>query len=681
MEHLSAIVENQFPSNIRENGQDLIAFVKAYYEWLEQSDVNLGEVSDIDTTLDQFVQEFMATVAPSIPNWAAVDKRLLMKNVHDLWKAKGSEKSIAILFRILFNEEIEVYYPKVDVLRASDGRWVAEKSIRLSEPFVGNIDDLDGELIFGVTSGAGARVEKIISTLERGIRVREVYISGLTGTFVDGEIVRNTTNTISGVVFNVIGPFAGASITKGGAYHQIDDLVDVVQSGGTAATAKVKSVTDRSAVSVSILNGGSGYRVGKTVTEVVGGSGQGATFVVTAVTDPEMLTINTDIIDPMKNVIINTLPTFVSSGANTAIVAASLASSSYTSQLNTALTFDTVETGTISEIAHTSYGYGYSQLPSSANAVDVDIQAAGYVDGVNGGIKGENATFEINRAPGAIVDITVLTQGSSYSKIEDASLVNSRVGTENATVIPNVSGIITYPGKYVDTQGWLSWNNKLQDGYYYQDFSYVIKTSQFVNDFRDVIKKTVHPAGVAMFGELSIRENVSLNPITVTTSPTVEIGQSTTISGYSGTLSSDVTRTWVESHNADLISYAATIQLNNMPFGNNVVTFLEPAFANSSISTVLIDALTFPTYYHQLTESNGYITINTGTNQVIGIGTNFIGLNISSANTHVVLDNIPGDNELKMYKVVGIANNTSMTLENSYSGPTITNGRLLHYTV
>jgi hypothetical protein len=185
-----------------------------------------------------------------------------------------------------------------------------------------------------------------------------------------------------------------------------------------------------------------------------------------------------------------------------------------------------------------------------------------------------------------------------------------------------------------------------------------------------------------MFGELTLRENISTNPITITNSSTVELGQSTTIDGSPGVLLQDyVARTWVETHNADLIAYAEIIQLNNTPYGNGVVSFLNPAFANSSISTTLVDALTFPTYYHSLTEANGYITIVNGSTTVNGVGTNFTSLDIITANTHVILDNIPGDNELKMFQVTNIANNTVLTIDTAYSEPSITSGRMLYYTV
>ena len=50
---------------------------------------------------------------------------------------------------------------------------------------------------------------------------------------------------------------------------------------------------------------------------------------------------------------------------------------------------------------------------------------------------------------------------------------------------------------------------RIQDSYYYQDFSYVVKVGAAIADWRAEIKKAVHPAGFAMFGEVSISNKVS----------------------------------------------------------------------------------------------------------------------------------------------------------------------------
>ena len=61
---ISPLISSQFPSFYQEEGPQFIAFVKAYYEWLESEGQaiaqsrNLFEYRDIDTTLDEFILYF-----------------------------------------------------------------------------------------------------------------------------------------------------------------------------------------------------------------------------------------------------------------------------------------------------------------------------------------------------------------------------------------------------------------------------------------------------------------------------------------------------------------------------------------------------------------------------------------------------------------------------------------------
>ena len=54
------------------------------------------------------------------------DKRLFLKRVKDFYQSKGTDKSLILLFRMLFNEEVEVYYPKNDMLRVSAGNFTSD---------------------------------------------------------------------------------------------------------------------------------------------------------------------------------------------------------------------------------------------------------------------------------------------------------------------------------------------------------------------------------------------------------------------------------------------------------------------------------------------------------------------------------------------------------------------------
>ena len=58
--------------------------------------------------------------------------------------------------------------------------------------------------------------------------------------------------------------------------------------------------------------------------------------------------------------------------------------------------------------------------------------------------------------------------------------------------------------EYVTTDGHLSDKNKLQDSYFYQKFSYLIRTGNNIELWEDTFRKLVHPAGFIFFGEIAL---------------------------------------------------------------------------------------------------------------------------------------------------------------------------------
>jgi len=57
-------------------------------------------------------------------------------------------------------------------------------------------------------------------------------------------------------------------------------------------------------------------------------------------------------------------------------------------------------------------------------------------------------------------------------------------------------------GKYIDNGGFLSDTKKIQDSYFYQKFSYVIRTGTGIETWGNAFNKLIHPAGFKFFGEI-----------------------------------------------------------------------------------------------------------------------------------------------------------------------------------
>ena len=147
---ISLLINKQVPGFIRDDYPKFISFLEAYYEFLEneqftgstsqkndiQNKINvLKNISDVDVSLDDFEDQFFKTFLPYIPKNTSANKDLIIKNILPLYLEKGSEKSFKLLFRMLFDADVELNYPRDNILRASDGRWVVENVLRISDNF------------------------------------------------------------------------------------------------------------------------------------------------------------------------------------------------------------------------------------------------------------------------------------------------------------------------------------------------------------------------------------------------------------------------------------------------------------------------------------------------------------------------------------------------------------------
>ena len=551
---ISPLIESQFPEHIRENGPNFVAFLEAYYEYLEQTNKagnairTLNDNQDIDRTVSDFVEYFRREFALSIPKSALADKRLIVKHIREFYRSRGSQKSFKFLFHILFGKEVDFYYPGEDILRASDGRWIVETVITV-EKNTGNFNLLDGRVITGQTSGATGRVQNIKRIISGGIEAIALTVEKVTGTYVDTEIISDGFgNTVK--VKGTIGDLTAQTITHGGVFNVKGDTVTLTgESTGAAATGTVTSIDTSTGLTFTITRGGSGYRTGVNSLFAIGvGGGTNLkipTLSVVSLSNTSTLTIFTDLIKSVQSVKLdggitsgNASLTFAHVGANSTTLSANLASANIYSVIGAKLKQGTVSVGTINAISIASPGNAYTSAPS-VTVTDLDVVSQA-LSGQNGNFQGQDAVITASIAPGRITGITVSSTGKKFSLGEKVLITNNRTATSNTTTldsstsgirrhvlnvanngntfITGISATRTLDGRYLGTKGFLSWNNRIQDNDYYQEFSYVLKSTKLVDTYRDVVKDILHVAGTKMFG---FHEIISAPNVAITTASSV----------------------------------------------------------------------------------------------------------------------------------------------------------------
>ena len=118
----SILVDSQVPEFLQRDAQKFLEFMKLYYDFMEDYSVDIENLKDVDETPAEFVEYLRREYANRFPS-SRINDRTLIKHIRELYRLKGSEEGIRLMFRIFFDLEVGIVQPTKNILRASDGRW------------------------------------------------------------------------------------------------------------------------------------------------------------------------------------------------------------------------------------------------------------------------------------------------------------------------------------------------------------------------------------------------------------------------------------------------------------------------------------------------------------------------------------------------------------------------------
>lgn len=437
--YISPLIANQFPAFYRDQGPNFIAFVKAYYEWAEQSgnfieqSRSLFDNLDIDSTSAEFISHFKSQYVSLLPDSILSDKRLLMKHILDLYRSKGTPRAYNLLFRILFDEDIEFYIPNDYIFKASDNEWFVPRYIEVTgSPYLKN---LIGKRISSVGETNSAVVDNFANVVRNGKEINilfliaingefntgsritcdDLYI-GTSGAFIDNYAYSQLSDadkaSYSLVYTETNGPFITGSLSSviiedGGGGFSVGDTLNIKDGSGSEGKLKVLKVgNDRNGkVSFAIIDGGSGYTLNANVV-VSGGGGSGATFKVGGLIDKELIYINTDLIPTYSSTILESNTAGMTLGISGNAAAFSATGNLITSSSNvivadvTSTTLNKIANGTY--VSNTALGislYAYrseGSLVWFTSTTDSNLNNANIVAGAVVGNAAQNAFVSLN---------------------------------------------------------------------------------------------------------------------------------------------------------------------------------------------------------------------------------------------------------------------------------------------
>jgi hypothetical protein len=477
----SLLIPNQLPEFIRENPdyEKFVLFLQAYYEWMEETgnvtdrSKNILNYIDIDRTSNEFLDYFYNDFLSYFPVDVLTDKKIVTKIAKELYKTKGTPASYKFLFRILYNSDVDFFYTKDAVLRASAGKWYVSKSLNVKSDNI-NFLAAANYRIFGETTKSIAVIENTTFTKNK----TEIFISNIERLFQSGEYVRVVDNNDQDVYFlngvAVSSDTIGATILRGKIVGQISQIKinpeyrgELYQTGdpviaygalesenGIGATATVGETTTGSIQRIVIDNGGYGYVYAPTVTD--SNTGAISTQTVTTaiqITNAPGAQVRVASVDPDANVSSNVSfisVNYIGSKASISIGSANYAFKSYTTNANTTiantLNFISFTGSPISSLIIDNHGGGIKKTPViTADTQYSTLYSAGTSSLKNLGIL--SPILIINGGNGYRVnDKIVFSGGSGYGAY--ANVISVDPSTNAITSIKYVYPTNDTPHKY-----------------------------------------------------------------------------------------------------------------------------------------------------------------------------------------------------------------------------------------
>ena len=370
---ISPFIKEQFPLFLQQDNHKLVLFIKSYYEWLEKQGnagyvlSKLDTVGDIDNNAEEFYEHFKNTYMESFPEILATNiagetpnKKTLLKKIREFYGNKGTESAYKFLFRLLYDSDLEIYYPKEDILKVSDGVWLEPKSVKTTSSNGSDIFKTKGGILtqYSATDSnvviASAFIDDVVRYSFDGLPITEFFLKNISGVFLPN--------------LNVIAKIGDVSYTEN-SYSVLGEFF--IETSGT------------------------GYSVGDVL------------FIV-------------------------------------------------------------------------SDGVGFS------------------------------AKVGVTGLAGSIKRISIENSGVNYFSEVEAIIVSSTGNNTTSRIFLRPTAITNYPGYFYTNKGKVSSNKKIQDGSYYQEFSYVLGSSISFDRYFGILKTLTHHAGMKMFGEILMQSNLAV---------------------------------------------------------------------------------------------------------------------------------------------------------------------------
>ena len=263
----SYLISQQVPEFVLTQYPAFVEFIEAYYQWLEQGYTTnkLESLLDIEDTLSRFLKYFKKEL--DVFNiLAKSDDRFLLKNLKQLYKAKGSEAAFKFFFKIVSGKDIQITYPWHNVLKVSDGMWnqSAAVFIKISlgtpESIVGKtITIRKGDTYYNVVVERYEPVEYVENDITK--TYQNIYQFFINKEYYNKIPFNARVSFVNVFVGYTINTTTEVSVYRAGGGFRVGEIYAITDGDGTGSIFKIQETISNGGIkSVQLIKFGVGYK-------------------------------------------------------------------------------------------------------------------------------------------------------------------------------------------------------------------------------------------------------------------------------------------------------------------------------------------------------------------------------------------------------------------------------------
>ena len=294
MNSLLPVLVDKIPSYVRENFPNFVSFMSDYLRFLEQDTEFLGIIeswqnnNEPSLNVEPYIQAILRDFGFESENNLAVRESLLLASLKDFYISRGSVASFKYIFRALFDADVDIQYPREQLLVPSAASYATRHFIYttasnyqsvLFQSILRAVAD-DGGYIIGSISKLRIAIENITIVYGNNLPYLRIEILEPNHEFDLLDIIQITVNEQT--VFETIYPILSVNISAAGAGYKVGDRL-LVSGANLHGSGKVSSISTGSVDSMSISSAGTGYAIGDLILATTLDHGFGFSGSVTAV--------------------------------------------------------------------------------------------------------------------------------------------------------------------------------------------------------------------------------------------------------------------------------------------------------------------------------------------------------------------------------------------------------------